>query len=417
MNGRERLAATLNHREPDRVCVDFGATFVTGVHVSALTRLRREVLGESGWRSKVIEPYQMLGEVDDALRKALSVDVIGSLPRKSILGTEAKDWKPFTMEDGVEVLVPGNFNTTRNEAGDTLVYPEGDLSAPASAIMPKGGHFFDTIIRQEPIDEDRLDPEDNLEEFAPLSEADLAYFREKKRWFEERKEFGAVLVIPGSAFGDIALVPAPFLKHPKGIRDIQEWYMATAVRQEYVHAIFERQCEIAEKNIVTLIELFGDTVQAAVVTGTDFGMQTGLFISLDTYRGLFKPYHVRINELIHRKSSWKTFIHSCGSVVKLIPDFIEAGFDILNPVQCSATGMDPETLKREYGRDIVFWGGGANTQWTLSFGKPQDVYDEVKRRIEIFGKDGGYVFNAIHNVQANTPVENMMAMLHAIRDS
>jgi hypothetical protein len=417
MNGKERLAATLNHKRPDRVCVDFGATAVTGIHVSALTRLRNAVLGDSGRRVKVIEPYQMLGEVDDELRQALGVDVIGVLTRKSLLGTQQKDWKPFTMYDGTQVLAPGNFNTRVNEGGDTLIYPEGDTSVPPSGIMPKGGYFFDAIVRQEPIDDSRLNVEDNLEEFGPLGEEDLAYYREQRRWVEERKDAGVILVVPGAAFGDIALVPAPFLKHPKGIRDIQEWYLSTAMRRDYVMEVFERQCEIAEKNVQTLIDLFGDTVQAAMITGTDFGMQTGPFIGNDTYRALYKPFHVRINNLIHRKSRWKTFIHSCGSVYKLIPEFIDAGFDILNPVQCSAAEMDPVRLKRKFGRDIVFWGAGVNTQWTMAFGKPREVYGEVRQRIEIFGKDGGFVFNSIHNIQANTPVENMLALFRAIRES
>ena len=417
MNGKERLAATLDHKRPDRVCVDFGATAVTGIHVSALTRLRNAVLGDANYRVKVIEPYQMLGEVDDELREALGVDVIGVLTRKSLLGTQQKDWKPFTMYDGTQVLAPGDFNTTVAENGDTLIYPEGDTSVPPSGIMPKGGYFFDAIVRQEPIDDSRLNVEDNLEEFGPLNEDDLAYYREQRRWLEERKDAGVILVVPGAAFGDIALVPAPFLKHPKGIRDIQEWYLSTAMRRDYVMEVFERQCEIAEKNVQTLIALFGDTVQAAMITGTDFGMQTGPFIGNDTYRTLYKPFHVRINNLIHRKSRWKTFIHSCGSVYKLIPEFIDAGFDVLNPVQCSAAEMDAARLKKEFGRDIVFWGGGVNTQWTMAFGKPQEVYDEVRQRIDIFGKDGGFVFNSIHNIQANTPVENMLALFRAIRES
>jgi hypothetical protein len=214
MTGRERLQATLAHQQPDRVCVDFGATFVTGIHASALSRLRRAVLGQEDYCVRINEPYQMLGEVDDELRAALGIDVVGVLPRKSIFGTEGKDWKPFTMYDGTEVLVPGDFNITVDEKGDTYMYPEGDTSVAPSGHMPQGGYFFDSIVRQDPVDEDRLDPQDNLEEFGPLSDEDLAYYREMKKWFQQRSDCGAVLIIPGTGFGDIALVPAPFLKHP-----------------------------------------------------------------------------------------------------------------------------------------------------------------------------------------------------------
>jgi hypothetical protein len=417
MTSRERLAAVLNHQQPDRVCVDFGATFVTGIHVSALNRLRQARLGDPEHRINVIEPYQMLGEVDDELREDLGIDVVGVLPRKSVFGTVQDNWKPFILFDATEVNVPGDFNVTEDEKGDLLIYPEGDTTARPSGRMPNGFYFFDAIVRQEPIDEDNLNPEDNLEEFRPLEEVDLAYFRRKREWLEERTDCGAILIIPGSAFGDIALVPAPHLKNPKGIRDIEEWYVSTVIRKDYILEVFERQCEIAEKNIEILIDLFGNLVQVALLTGTDFGTQQGPFISLQSYRELYKPFHRRLNNLIHRKSEWKTFIHSCGSVYTFLPDFIEAGFDILNPVQCSAAEMDGGRLKKEYGKDLVFWGGGVDTQKTLPFGTPDEVYWQVRQRIDIFNEDGGFVFNAIHNIQANTPPENVEALFQALHDS
>ncbi len=417
LSSRECLQAALDHRQTDRVCVDFGATFVTGIHVSVVHRLRQRLLGEKEYRVKVNEPYQMLGEVDDSLRAALGIDVIGVAPRTSLFGTEQKDWKPFTMPDGTPCLAPGTFNVTPAPDGGWLMYPQGDTSVRPSGHMPAGGYFFDAIVRQDPIQEDKLDPADNLEEFGLLSQEDLAHFRERKQWAEARKQHGIILVVPGAAFGDIALVPAPFLKHPKGIRDIAEWYISTKARRDYVWKIFEKQCEFALQNINTLIDLFGGLVQVALITGTDFGTQRGPFISVAAYRDLYKPFHKQINDLIHRRSRWKTFIHSCGSVYQLLPDFIEAGFDILNPVQCSAAEMDATRLKREFGRDLVFWGGGVDTQKTLAFGTPEEVYDEVRQRIGIFREQGGFVFNAIHNIQGNVPVENVEAMFKAVRES
>jgi len=417
MTPRQRLAASLAHRTPDRVAVDFGASFVTGIHVSAVARLRGRLLGEAGYLVKVIEPYQMLGEIDDRLRAALPIDVVGVPGRKSIFGTESRDWKPFRLFDGTECLVPGQFNVTRAPEGGWHIYPEGDTSVVPSGHMPEGGYFFDSIIRQPPIDDDRLDPRDNLEEFALLDGPDINYYHAQKRWLEERADFGALLVIPGAAFGDIALVPAPFLKNPRGIRDVEEWYVSTVSRRDYVLEVFDRQCAIAEQNIRTLIELFGDMVQVAVLTGTDFGTQRGPFISREAYRTLYQPFHRRLNTLIHRQSSWKTFIHTCGDVYPLIPDFIEAGFDILNPVQCSAAEMDPVRLKREFGGAVVFWGGGIDTQHTLPFGTPDEVYRQCRERIDIFGPDGGFVFDAIHNIQGPTPVENILALFRAITES
>ena len=154
-----------------------------------------------------------------------------------------------------------------------------------------------------------------------------------------------------------------------------------------------------------------------MITGTDFGTQRGPFIAVEAYRDLYQPFHQQVNDLIHRETSWKTFIHSCGSVYQLIPDFIRAGFDVLNPVQCSAAEMEPRRLKQEFGRELVFWGGGVDTQKTIAFGTPGEVYREVRERIAIFNEGGGYVFDAIHNIQGNTPIENVEAMFRAIRDS
>lgn len=416
MTSRERLIAALEHRQPDRVPVDFGGTAVTGIHVSAVSRLRQAVLGEKNYRVKVIEPYQMLGEIDDKLREALGIDVVGLPPRRTMFGFPNEGWKPLTLFDGTEVLVPEKFNVTTNEVGDWLIYPEGDTTVPPSGRMPKGGYFFDSIIRQPPIDEDKLNPADNTEEFALLDDETLKWY-EARIAEREATGCGVILTAPGLAFGDIALVPAPWMKYPKGIRDVEEWYVSTAIRKDYVHAVFEKQCEIGLKNLDKLITLFGDRIQAVFITGTDFGTQRGPFISKEAYRELFKPYHIRVNQFIHKRCQWKTFIHSCGSVYDLIPDFIEAGFDILNPVQCSAACMDARTLKREFGKHLTFWGGGANTQQTLPFGTPDEVYREVRERIEIFGEGGGFVFNTVHNIQGPTPTENLLALFKAIKDS
>jgi hypothetical protein len=345
------------------------------------------------------------------------VDVVGVGGRNTLFGFPNEGWKPFEMHDGTPVLVPDKFNYTKVENGDLLLYPQGDTSVPPSARMPKGGYFFDSLSRQGPIDEEKLDPADNLEEFGVLSEADLRHFKEAVDRAYEQTEYGILMTLPGAAFGDIALVPAMWLKHPKGIRDVEEWYVSTALRRDYVYAVFEKQCEIALKNIELLAEAVGDKVQAVFVTGTDFGTQRGLFISPEAYRDLYKPFHKAVNDKIHALTNWKTFDHSCGSVRGLVPDFIDAGFDILNPVQCSAEGMDAAELKSEYGRDLVFWGGGVDTQRTLPFGTPEEVYREVRERIEIFGPGGGFVFNAIHNVQSNVPVENILAMIRAVGES
>jgi hypothetical protein len=318
------------------------------------------------------------------------------------------------MFNGLEVLVPEDFNVTIDDRGDTLIYPEGDTSVPPSGRMPKGGYFFDCIVRQEPIDEDHLDPADNTEDFLPISQLELDHLAHAAKQVGPKR--GVIAGFGGTAFGDIALVPGPFLKHPKGIRDVTEWYVSTSSRQSYIHRIFERQCEVALANLERIHAVVGDAVQAIFVCGTDFGTQTSAFCSVKTLRDLYFPYYKIINDWIHAHTTWKTFKHSCGAVSKFLPTFIEAGFDILNPVQCSATGMEPEQLKANFGDQLVFWGGGVDTQKTLPFGTPAEVREQVLRRCEIFAPGGGFVFNSIHNVQAQTPVENIVAMIDAVHE-
>jgi hypothetical protein len=415
---RERVNLALNHQEADRIPLDLGGSAVSGMHASTVYGLRQALgLDTPGTPVKVVEPYQMLGEIKADLIDALGIDVVPLTSQTNMFGFKNVGWKPWTTFDGTPVLVPGDFNTDPEPNGDLLMYPEGDRSAPPSGRMPEGGWYFDSIIRQPPIDYDSLNVEDNLEEFGPISEGDLEYFRREAERLHTETDKAILANFGGTAFGDIALVPAPWLKHPRGIRDVEEWYISTVTRRDYVHEVFECQCDIALANLNRLHEAVGDRVAAVFVTGTDFGMQTGPFISPKSYRELFQPFHKRVNDWVHTRTSWKTFIHSCGSVWALIPDFIESGFDILNPVQCSASQMDPWELKREFGDRLTFWGGGVDTQHTLPFGTPEQVRDEVRERIKAFGPGGGFVFNTIHNVQPNTPTENVLALYETQRET
>ena len=225
---RERVLDAFAHRQPDRVPLDLGATAVTGIHVSVVAALRRH-FGLERRPVKVHEPFQMLGLVDEDLKQALGVDIDGVFRRKTMFGFENRDWKPWHF-NGLEVLVPGQFNTITGDNGDTLIFPEGDTSAPPSGRMPRGFHFFDAIIRQNHFDEDRLDPRDNLEEFGSLTDAEIAGIAEDVK--AARAGGRAVIAnLGGTALGDIALVPAPWLRDPRGIRDVTEWYVSLRSRQ------------------------------------------------------------------------------------------------------------------------------------------------------------------------------------------
>ena len=414
MTGRERVRTALEHRQPDRVPVDFGGCAQTTIHVGVIAQLR-EYYGLEKRPVVVEEPYTMMGRLDEDLKAAIGVDVEALLGLYSFFGIARRGWKEYRMEDGLEVLVPGEMNVTRDAAGNIYMYPQGDTSVPPSAVMPKGGWYFDAIVRQEPLDEERLSVEDNLEEFTEITPAELDFLAGQ---LEDNRKTGRALfgVVPGAGLGDIACVPAPWLKHPKGIRDITEWYVSTATRQDFLHELFERQTEIVVRNLEKIHARIGGAMDVAWVCGTDFGTQSSTFCSPQTYRELYQPYYVKVNDWIHRHTGWKTFKHCCGAISVLLEGFIDSGFDIVNPVQWTAAGMDPKELKRRFGGRIVLWGGGVDTQKTLPFGTPAQVREEVRRHCEIFAPGGGFVFNTVHNIQAGTPIENVIAMIESVND-
>jgi len=411
---RKRVLDAINHHTPDRVPIDFGGSSTSGMHVSCVAKLR-DFYGLEKRLVKVCEPYQMLGLIEDDLKEAIGVDVTPLTGRTTFFGFENRDWKPWTF-NGLEVLVADGFRTTvEPEKGGQLIYPKGDLSARPSGRMPKDGFFFDSIIRQKPIDLDCLNPEDNTEQFQPLTEADLDKIEEDARALDSG-EYAVFASLVNTNFGDIAWVPGPDLIDPKGVRDVAEWYMLTASHPDVVHKIFERQAEVGIENLAKIHARLGDAIDVIFLCGADFGTQTSSFCSVKTFDSLWKPHYAEVCDWIHKNTTWKTFKHSCGSSERFFESMIDAGIDIVNPVQCSAKGMEPRMLKEKYKGRLVFWGGGVDTQRTLPFGTPAEVRAEVLERCEIFSPGGGFVFNAIHNVQADTPVENMVAMFEAVKE-
>ena len=192
--------------------------------------------------------------------------------------------------------------------------------------------------------------------------------------------------------------------------------MSTLMRQDYIHEVFDKQTDIAVKNLKKIHDRIGNRVDVVFTCGTDFGTQSTQFCSPGTFNSLYLPYYKKVNHWIHHNTTWKTFKHSCGAVVPFIESFIEAGFDILNPVQINALDMKPEFLKKEFGNRLVFWGGGIDTQKVLPFGKPGEVKKHVLDNCRVFGKNGGFVFTSVHNIQANVPIENVVAMLEGLKE-
>jgi len=417
MTSRERILAACAHQEPDRLAVDFGGGFQTGIHVNIVHQLRQSLgLDRPGTPVKVVEIYQMLGEIAPDLRAALGVDTVNLDGTGTMFGFPQTEFKEWQLADGTPVLVPVDFNTHYEPNGDLLQWPGNDRSVPPSGRMPSGGHFFDAIVRQPPIDEAKLHPDLNTEEFQPVAETEIEHYRRLAETLYTTTDQALFCTFGGLTFGDIALVPATFLKRPQGIRDLEEWYVSTVTRPDYIKAVFERQTEVAISNLIRLRAAIGDRAAIIQTNGTDFGTQNGPFCSPAKYRELYLPYQKRVNGWIHRNTKWKTFMHCCGGIEPLLDGVVEAEFDILNPVQCSAKGMVAANLKQRYGSHLVFWGGGVDTQKTLPFGTPQQVRDEVRERIETFAPGGGFVFCSIHNLQAGTPLPNLLAMFETLRE-
>lgn len=411
---KKNFISTVNHRQPGSVVVDFGSTPVSGIHVVVVEKLR-EYFGLEKRPIKVIEPYQMLGEIDEELIREMDIDVIGFSGEKNMFGISNTNWKVHKTLWGQEVLFPGEFNYTFNDNGDIFIYPEGDTAVAPSAMMPKTGYFFDALNRQLPIDDLKLTVEDNLEEFGFVTEHDLNYWKNTLDQFDTESK-GIVANLGGTALGDIALVPAVQLKHPKGIRGVEDWYISTLIREDFVKEIFARETDIAVENLTRLFSVIGNRIDVAYICGTDFGTQNSTFCSPETFARVWLPYYKKVNDWIHQNTGWKTFKHSCGAIISLMDLLIEAGFDIINPVQINASGMDPVELKKKYGDKIIFWGGGVDTQGVFAFGTPEQVKEQVKRQVSILNENGGFVFNTVHNVQANVPFENVVAMLEVLKE-
>ncbi len=416
MNSRERLTCSLEHRTPDRIPADLGATAVTGISHYALHNLR-SALGLKEKPVKILDPFQLLGEAEDDVLKALKIDAVGLYGPYNFFGFKNEHWKKWISPQGIEVEVGENFNTTTDDAGNIYIYPQGDLTVRPSAVLPKGGFYFDSIVRSEQIDEENLSGRKDFgEQFTLYTDDVLEFFRVNAENLYRNTEYGIILNFAGAAIGDAAFLPGASVKRTPGIRKLDEWYMAHLLYPEYIKEVYEFQIETAIENLKLLKQAVGERPQAVFMSGTDFGTQRSEFMSVDMFREFYKPYYKKVNDWVHQNTGWKTFYHSCGSIINLLDDFVDMGADIINPVQCSAAGMEASVLKERYGKDLVFWGGGVDTQKTLPFGTPEQVYAEVKERLEIFGQDGGFVFNTIHNIQANTPVDNLLAMFKAVED-
>ena len=396
MNSRERVLAALRHEEPDRVPIDFGGMASTGIHAVAYNRLKRHL--DLDGTTRVFDITQHLAEVEEPVRRRFGVDVV-ALPRIEVLpGVWNVHWRPWTLPDGSPAEISADFHPVRTADGGWEIHgPDGMVLYR----MPAGGLYFDAV--EAPLA--HADP-DLLRsiEFPRISDEELRLLREQARALYEETDYAIV-----GAFG------GNLLEMGQSLRGWMQFMIDLASDPDLVEEFMERITEMWMDNLARYLDAVGEYIQV-IQFGDDLGGQHRLLISPDMYRRLFKPRHRRMYEYVHACSGCAVFLHSCGSVYDLISDFIEIGVDVLNPVQTSARGMDPARLKREFGDRITFWGGGCDTQRVLSFGTPEEVRKEVRRRIGDFAPGGGFVFNQVHNIQAEVPPENIEAMYRAVEE-
>ncbi len=378
MNGRERILTTLQHREPDKVPFDLGSTPVTGIHRIAYRKLRK-ALGLTEKEPTIWHISQQLAWVDDDVHEALQTDAKGARPKSP------SSWQLKFTEDDDYVYYTDEWGITRRR-------------------QKKNGYYFDLFS-------------------SPLADANTISDIERYPFpdpvedtrFEGLREFAEKVRAEGRAFV-LGGISAGMLEMGLWLRGFENFFCDLHENRKLAEAICDKILELKIRHWEKALALVSDLVDV-VQEGDDYGGQQGLLISPKLWREIFKPRLLQLFSHIKRCAPHVfIFFHSCGSIYEIIPDLIEVGVDILNPVQVAAANMDTKRLKREFGDSLAFWGGGVDTQRVLPRGTTEQVREEVKRRIEDLAPGGGFVFNTVHNIQADVPPENILTMWEAVQE-
>ena len=397
MTPRERIQAALNHKPVDRIPIDFGGTAETSIGGVAYAALRRD-LGINGRLFRMMDLNQQLAIVDEDARKFAGGNVA-----PLVIG--ANEYRVWNLPDGTPCEVPAKWQPVRDaEGGEVLMGPHGK---PLLRRAPDG-YWFDPPGPLCPgmdaiADIPKFMPMIKIMDRAPYMDETLEDLRARAKRLYEETDYAIVGQFGGHIFAAAQL-----------LRGMANFMCDLAADKPFARALMDTLAEAHMEEFDAYIAAVGDYIQVIHVAD-DLGGQNGPQISVEMFREMVRPPMERLYKFIKSRTKAKLFLHSCGSVYKLIPDLIEMGVDILNPVQVSAADMDSAKLKREFGRDIVFWGGGCDTQRVLPFGTPQQVREEVKRRIGDLGPDG-FVFAQVHNIQPGVPPQNLEAMWQAAQE-
>ena len=402
VNSRERVLKAVNFEKPDRVPIDLGAIRASGVNAAVYDELKRRMGIRT--QTKIHDTMQILAEIEPEVVGRLHVDV---LPLEGAIG----DWPEQDAREGVEkhlfcgttVFFPPATNISEEPDGSWLLRrPDGT----AYAHMPADGFYFDFIrptMSGGSIDPDAFKPRNTI------PDEELELLERRSRFLYENTD--KAILGWGASISFMGL--SALLSDNITQGSLDNWLCMLMADKQTAHEMMSRGVDAVISCMKLYRQALGDRCFAWGVASDDAGTQRGGLLSPDLFREMIKPHYKRLCDWVHANTNWKTFLHSCGSIYHYIEDWIDAGIDILNPVQISAANMEPERLMREFKGRIVFWGGGCDTQKMLPGGTPDEVREHVRRNIEIFAEDGGYVFTQVHNIQQNVPVENVEAMFQA----
>ncbi len=409
MNSRDRVLAAIEHREPDCVPVDMGSTPSSGISAIAYNNLLK-FLGKKTLNAKIYDVVQELAQVDDELIAMFAIDVI-DIGRT--FNTDESDWYPVTLSDGSLAFYPKWFRPEFNKGK----YEVFDHEGTRIAIKPEGATFFDQTIYPYdngfPSDFKNLSLAMSKVHWSALAHSPWDHSSEPGFWESLRQKTIRLRETSGKAL--MISAGCNLFEWGNYLRRMDNFLTDIYLEPVKVSELLDALMEIHLGQLEKICSSIGDVVDI-IRMGDDLGMNSGPFMDTETYRKFFKPRHNILNEYIKNNSGAHTFLHSCGSISNLIPDLIEAGFEVLNPVQTNAYNMDPVKLKREFGKDVTFWGGGADTRNVLNLGSAEEIRKHVLERLEIFSPGGGFVFNTVHNILPDVPPENIVAMFNAVME-
>lgn len=407
MTSRETILSAINHTETKKVPIDLGSTPSSGISAIAYNNLTKHLNIENS-RTRIYDVVQELAQPENVILDRFKIDVM-DIGRS--FNDKDSDWYPISLSDGSSAYYPNWFRPEKN--------PDGSLTAYAKGIplakKPVGATFFDQIIFPYldgyPDDYRKLPEAMEKVLWQSFAHSPWDHAEEEDFWDQLRNKCIAMRESSDKALMIVA--GCNLFEWGTFLRRMDNFLMDIYLDPEAVEKLLDALLEQHLNSLEKICKAVGDVVDI-IRFGDDLGMDNGPFMDPEIYRSLFKPRHKQLCDYVKSNSNMHTFLHSCGSIYKLLPDLIEAGYDIINPVQTNSADMDPAKLKKEFGRDITFWGGGIDTRHVLNNLSPEKVKDQVKRRLDIFMPGGGFVFNTVHNILPDVPPENVVAMFEAV---